>query len=82
MSESAALMSPEEYEAALAAYLKRKGITRCPTVCVVPTQASVGEADRAAYRAYVLAKEAHRLERLKALRVLLQAPRSALFTAP
>jgi hypothetical protein len=58
-------MSRDEYEAALAAYLRSKAITRCPTVCVVPTQASAAEADRAAYRAYVAAKEAARRKRLK-----------------
>ncbi len=65
-------MSEDEYEAALAAYLRSKSVTRCPTVCVVPTQASVAEADRAAYRAYVAAREAQRLERLKALQEMLR----------
>jgi len=41
-------MSEADYEAAVAAYLRTKGVTRCPTVCVVPTQATVAEADRAA----------------------------------
>ncbi len=65
-------MSPKEYEAALAAYLRTKAITRCPTVCAVPTQASVGEEDRRAYREYIAAREAARLERLRALQQLLQ----------
>ncbi len=65
-------MSPSEYAAAeyaaaLAAFLRKSSVTRCPTVCVVPTRASVAEADRAAYRDYVAAKEAARRERLKAL---------------
>ena len=59
-------MSPSEYAAALAAFLSKSSVTRCPTVCVVPTRASVAEADRAAYRDYVAAKEAARLQRLKA----------------
>ena len=46
-------MSYADYEAAVAAFLKKKGVTRCPTVCAVPTQATVAEADRAAYRDYV-----------------------------
>jgi len=29
-------MSEADYEAAVAAFLKKKGVTRCPTVCVVP----------------------------------------------
>jgi|GEM_PF-2499813 hypothetical protein len=58
-------MTKAEYQAAVAAYLAKKGVTRCPTVCVVPTRANIAEDDRAAYRNYVKAKEAARLERLK-----------------
>jgi hypothetical protein len=58
-------MSEADYAAAVAAFLRTKGVTRCPTVCVVPTQATVAEADRAAYREYVAGKEAARLEKLK-----------------
>jgi hypothetical protein len=58
-------MTDSEYQAAVAAYLAKKGVTRCPTVCVVPTQAKIAEDDRAAYRDYVAAKEAARSERLK-----------------
>ena len=64
-------MSEADYEAAVAAYLRTKGVTRCPTVCVVPTQATVAEADRAAYRDYVAAKEAARLEKLKTIHQIL-----------
>jgi hypothetical protein len=64
-------MSEADYEAAVAAFLRTKGVTRCPTVCVVPTQATVAEADRAAYRDYVAAKEAARLEKLKTLQQIL-----------
>ena len=58
-------MSDADYEAAVAAFLRKKGVTRCPTVCAVPTQATIAEADRAAYREYITAKEAARLEKLK-----------------
>jgi hypothetical protein len=67
-------MSEADYEAAVAAFLKKKGVTRCPTVCVVPTQATVAEADRAAYRNYVAAKEAARLEKLKSLQHVVHLP--------
>jgi hypothetical protein len=71
-------MSDPDYEAAVAAFLRTKGVTRCPTVCVVPTQATIAEADRAAYRDYVTAREAARLEKLKSaqqmLPLLTQAP--------
>ncbi len=59
-------MLPPDYQDAIAAFLRTKGVTRCPTVCVVPTQATVAEADRAAYRDYVAAREAERRERLRA----------------
>jgi hypothetical protein len=65
-------MSQADYEAAVAAFLRTKGVTRCPTVCVVPTQATVAEADRAAYRDYVAAQEAARAEKLKALQQMLR----------
>ncbi|HXC90477.1 MAG TPA: hypothetical protein VNV18_09970 [Stellaceae bacterium] len=58
-------MSPTDYETAVAHFLRTKGVTRCPTVCAVPTQAIVADADRAAYRDYVAAKEAARLEKLR-----------------
>jgi hypothetical protein len=61
-------MSQTDYENAIALFLRTNGVTRCPTVCVVPTQAIVADADRAAYRDYVAAKEAARLERAKSLR--------------
>jgi len=64
-------MSEADYEAAVAAYLRTKGVTRCPTVCVVPTQATIAEADRAAYRDYVAAQEAARAEKMKTLQQML-----------
>ncbi|MBV8937045.1 MAG: hypothetical protein JO320_22545 [Alphaproteobacteria bacterium] len=63
-------MSDTEYEAAVAAFLSTKGVTRCPTVCAVPTQATVAEADRAAYRDYVTAKETARLEKQKSAQMV------------
>jgi hypothetical protein len=70
-------MSDVDYEAAVAAFLRTKGITRCPTVCVVPTQATIAEADRAAYRDYVSAKEAARLEKLKSAQQIVPLPPDA-----
>jgi hypothetical protein len=37
-----------DYEAAVAAFIRTKGITRCPTACVVQTQATIAPDDRAA----------------------------------
>ena len=58
-------MSDTEYARAVAEFMKKKGVTRCPTACVVPTRASVTEADRAALRNYDAAREAARLEKLR-----------------
>ena len=67
-------MSDADYKAAVAAFLSKKKVTRCPTVCAVPTQATVAEADRAAYRDYVAAKEAARLEKLKSVEQMVHLP--------
>jgi len=57
-------MSENEYAAAVAEFLRKKGVTRCPTACVVPTRANVPAADRAALRDYDAAREVARQERL------------------
>ena len=57
------MMSETEYAKAVAEFMRKKGVTRCPTACVVPTHASVGEADRAALRSYEAAREAARQEK-------------------
>ena len=67
-------MSETDYEAAIAAFLSTRGVTRCPTVCAVQTQATVAEADRAAYRDYVAAQEAARLEKQKSLPQFVNLP--------
>jgi len=55
-------MSPGEYEAAVAAFIRNKGITRCPTACLARTQASVPAADRAALERYEAGREQSRRE--------------------
>jgi len=64
-------MSETEYASAIAEFMSRKGVTRCPTVCIVPTHASVAEADRAALRDYDAAREAARLAKLRNYQQLL-----------
>jgi hypothetical protein len=64
----ASVMSQADYDTAVTQFLLTKGVTRCPTVCAVPTQATVADTDRAAYRDYVAAREAARLEKIKSLR--------------
>ncbi len=56
-------MTPQEHEAAIAAFIHSRGVTRCPTVCAVRTQASVAEADRQALRERAARLEAIREER-------------------
>jgi len=58
-------MSNTDYAKAMEEFLSRKGVTRCPTVCVLPTHASVAEADRAALRDYDAAREAARQARMR-----------------
>jgi hypothetical protein len=58
-------MSRNEYDTAVAEFMRKKGITRCPAACAVPTHTSLSEADRAALRDYSAAKEAARMEKAK-----------------
>ena len=46
-------MHREEHEAAVAAFIRNNGITRCPTACALPTQATPDPADRVALQRYV-----------------------------
>jgi hypothetical protein len=62
-------MSQNEYDAAIAEFMRKRSITRCPTACAVPTHAAVPEADRAALRNYNEAKEAARLEKSKSFQL-------------
>jgi hypothetical protein len=57
-------MSQSEYETAVAEFIRSKGIRRCPTVCLAPTQGSVAIADRVALR-----RRAEQLEELRAKRM-------------
>jgi hypothetical protein len=51
---------------AIAEFIRTKGITRCPTACVSPTQGLVGAADRAALEEYAVARDRIRRERAAA----------------
>ena len=57
------MISDTEYARAVAEFLSKKGVTRCPTACVVPTRASVSDADRAALRDHAETREAVRRAR-------------------
>jgi hypothetical protein len=53
----------ERDEDAIAAFIRNHGVTRCPTVCAVPTQASVAAADRQTLSRRENEKEARRAAR-------------------
>ena len=61
-------MSDTEYASAVAEFLSKRGVTRCPTACVVPTHASLTEADRAALRDHSAEREAVRQAKLQVYR--------------
>jgi len=43
-------MANQDDAAAIAAFIRTRGVTRCPTVCAGQTQATPAEADRQALR--------------------------------
>jgi hypothetical protein len=63
-------MDQAEYEAIRAAFIRAKGITRCPTACASRTQGTVDDADRAALEDYAAACEWSRQQRIAARRRL------------
>jgi hypothetical protein len=60
------MMYHEEHEAAVAAFIRNNGITRCPTACALPTQASPGPADRTALQRYAALRNQTRKRQLGA----------------
>jgi hypothetical protein len=53
-------------EAEIAEFIRTRGITRCPTACVSPTQGLVAAADRAALGEYAVERERIRRAKLAA----------------
>jgi hypothetical protein len=66
-----ASLSSGEYEAAVAAFIRDRGVTRCPTACLVRTQASVPAADRAALEHYEAGRDQSRRSHIAATARLL-----------
>jgi hypothetical protein len=58
-------MSKQDYEAAVAAFIRAKGVTRCPTACVSPTQSIISDGDRAALRRHAEIQEQARLAKYR-----------------
>jgi hypothetical protein len=59
-------VSPREYEKIVAAYILSNGVTRCPTACAVPTQATITAADRSALARHASKRERGRERRIAA----------------
>ena len=53
-------------EAEIAEFIRRRGITRCPTACVSPTQGLVAAADRAALGEHAVERDRIRRAKLAA----------------
>ena len=70
-------MANDEYRAAVAAFIRAKGITRCPTACALPTQGTVPAADRAALEDYANTRALTRQKRATARRQSLPGPAAA-----
>ena len=60
------VISDANCETVIEEYIRTKGVTRCPTACVVPTQASVTAADRAALEEYRSERDRQRREKAAA----------------
>jgi hypothetical protein len=69
-----AALSSSEYEAAVAEFIRDRGVTRCPTACLARTQASVPEADRTALEHYEASREQSRRSHIAATARLLGVP--------
>lgn len=54
-----------DYEAQIAAFIRAKGVTRCPTACAAPTQAAASATDRAILREHADRREAVRDQKVR-----------------
>jgi hypothetical protein len=62
-SDAGQIISPAS-EDAVAEFIRTRGVTRCPTACVLPTQASVASPDRAALAEYAESRDQVRRARI------------------
>jgi hypothetical protein len=76
-------LTPEtDFATAVAEFIRTRGVTKCPTACVVPTQGSVAAADREALGEYAArraerrrARAAARVQQFWKVEVVPSAPR-------
>jgi hypothetical protein len=54
---SARVELESDYDTAIAEFTRTKGITRCPTACLLPTQGHISVADRVALQAHAVARD-------------------------
>ena len=57
---SQAHTSETDFATAVAEFIRTRGVTRCPTACVLPTQGSVAAADREALGEYAVRRAERR----------------------
>jgi hypothetical protein len=60
------LISDKDSATQVAEFIRTRGVTRCPTACVLPTQASVAVADREALGEYATRRAERRRARVAA----------------
>ena len=56
----------DDPETAVAEFIRTRGVTRCPTACVLPTQGLVAAADRAALEEHAIERDRIRRAKLAA----------------
>jgi hypothetical protein len=59
-------MFPDRDDTAVAAFIRTKGVARCPTACALRTQDDVAAADRATLEDYATARETLRQQTIAA----------------
>jgi hypothetical protein len=69
------MSSDTEYAQAVAEFVAKKGVTRCPTVCVAPTRADVTDADRVALRSHAEIRDTLRRTRRRELQQMVSPRR-------
>lgn len=59
-------LTEDHSETAVAEFIRTRGVTRCPTACVLPTQGLVAKDDRTALEEHAIARDRVRRAKLAA----------------